>query len=274
MEKECISCVFGEPKAFATLCTKVSQNFSNTDHCDYWKEKSQEQLLKDKRIREELYRIETAQINAWKEQRKKEEEARRRAWQEQLRVAEKKEQDKIATENTKNYDESLNRTTKNQSNVSSVSKKQVDKKTSEGKYPIRNVKGWVYVIINESLKGLVKIGYTLKDPKLRAKDLQSSGIPNDYKVAYEVLTINPREVEQKIHLSLKKYRDNKEWFKCSISQAVKTVQSIVQEKMYENFYYEQEYLSTRIIHNGEPESQRSNLEIFLKRQRERKNQSA
>ena len=131
MEKECISCVFGEPKALTTLCTKVSRNFSNTDHCDYWKEKSQEQLLKDKKIREELYRIETAQINAWKEQRKKEEEARRRAWQEQLRVAEKKEQAKIATENTKNYGESLNRTTKNQSTVSSVPKKQVDKKTSE-----------------------------------------------------------------------------------------------------------------------------------------------
>jgi cytoplasmic iron level regulating protein YaaA (DUF328/UPF0246 family) len=138
MEKECISCVFGEPKAFNTLCTKVSRNFSDTDRCDYWKEKSQEQLSKDKKIREELYRIETARINAWQEQRTMEEEARRRAWQEQLRGAEKKEQAKIVvTENKKHYGEGLNRTTKNQSTVSSVSKKQANKQTPEEKYPYR-----------------------------------------------------------------------------------------------------------------------------------------
>ncbi|MCI5130989.1 MAG: GIY-YIG nuclease family protein [Candidatus Electrothrix sp. EH2] len=121
-----------------------------------------------------------------------------------------------------------------------------------------SVKGWVYIITNESLQGLVKIGYTLKDPKLRAKELQSSGIPNDYKVAYEVLTITPREVEQKVHLSLKEYRDNKEWFKCSISQAVKTIRSIVQEnKLYEKFYCEHQ----------EREKKHISLEDYLKGKR-------
>ena len=31
--------------------------------------------------------------------------------------------------------------------------------------------GWVYILTNEAIPGLVKIGYTMKDPAIRAEDL-------------------------------------------------------------------------------------------------------
>jgi len=33
------------------------------------------------------------------------------------------------------------------------------------------MKGWVYVISNKAMSGLVKVGYSTKDPELRAAEL-------------------------------------------------------------------------------------------------------
>jgi len=132
-----------------------------------------------------------------------------------------------------------------------------------------SIRGWVYVITNDSLKGLVKIGYTLKDPTLRSKELRSSGIPHSYNLAYEILTINPRDVEQKTHSILKEYRENKEWFRCSISQAVSTIKSIVNEnKLYEKFYDEKCNLTLHDFssHHGDTKARISSLETYLKRE--------
>ena len=137
------------------------------------------------------------------------------------------------------------------------------------------IRGWVYVVTNISLEGLVKIGYTLKDPSLRAKELRSSGIPNNYNVIYEVLTTNPREVEQEVHSILKEYRENKEWFRCSVSKSINTIQSLVME----NIIYEQTYditvetkthPDTQTHDNNKKETQNqlkiSTLEEYLKSQ--------
>lgn len=48
------------------------------------------------------------------------------------------------------------------------------------------MRGWVYIITNKSMPGLLKIGYTMKDPRSRAKELEGTGIPTPYEVVYEV----------------------------------------------------------------------------------------
>jgi hypothetical protein len=84
------------------------------------------------------------------------------------------------------------------------------------------MKGWVYIITTKSMPDLVKVGFSTKDPDLRAAELNNTGNPHPYKVEYEVLVNEPRNVEQIAHRLLKNkdLHENKEWFNCSIELAV------------------------------------------------------
>ncbi|KFC76184.1 GIY-YIG nuclease family protein [Massilia sp. LC238] len=44
------------------------------------------------------------------------------------------------------------------------------------------MKGWVYVITNKAIPDLVKVGYSRKDPELRAAELNNTGAPHPYMV--------------------------------------------------------------------------------------------
>ena len=85
------------------------------------------------------------------------------------------------------------------------------------------MKGWVYVISNISMQGIVKVGYSTKDPELRAEELNHTGAPHPYLVDYDMLVENPREVEQKAHKILRAWRENKEWFCCSTEEAIAAI---------------------------------------------------
>lgn len=98
------------------------------------------------------------------------------------------------------------------------------------------MKGWVYVISNKAMPNRVKIGYTLKDPKLRAEELAGTGIPHKFEVDYEVLTENPRLLEQRAHSALHLKREAKEWFLCSREEAVATIRQLAADGIiYERF---------------------------------------
>lgn len=82
------------------------------------------------------------------------------------------------------------------------------------------VRGWVYVITNKAMPGLIKVGYSTKDPVLRAGELGGTGVPHAYEVAFDALVEQPRDVEQRVHLKLTHVREGKEWFRCDIATAV------------------------------------------------------
>ena len=65
------------------------------------------------------------------------------------------------------------------------------------------MKGWVYVIRNKSMPGIVKVGFSTKDPEMRAAELNNTGSPHPYTVDYEVLVDDPRNIEQLVHDRLK-----------------------------------------------------------------------
>ncbi|OOH90625.1 hypothetical protein BMT54_04110 [Pasteurellaceae bacterium 15-036681] len=86
--------------------------------------------------------------------------------------------------------------------------------------------GWVYILSNQAMHGLWKIGYTERDPISRAKEISdSTGVPHPYKVEYQVYTTHPYEVEQYAHELLKNYRvnQNREFFKCFFQDAVEAI---------------------------------------------------
>ncbi len=89
---------------------------------------------------------------------------------------------------------------------------------------MKNALGWVYVISNPSILNRVKIGYSMKDPRLRAKnDFDPAGLPDDYDVEYMALVEEPRSVEQRVHALMERYRDKKEWFNITAAEAVAAI---------------------------------------------------
>jgi hypothetical protein len=88
------------------------------------------------------------------------------------------------------------------------------------------MKGWVYVISNKAMPGLVKIGFTKKDPEIRAKELNHTGTPHPYLVDYELLIEEPHQVEQKAHALLTEKHEKKEWFRCTPEDAVAALKEI------------------------------------------------
>ena len=88
------------------------------------------------------------------------------------------------------------------------------------------MKGWVYVITNKAMPGLVKVGYSRKDPELRAEELNHTGSPYPYLVEYELLIDEPYQVEQKSHKLLSSKHEAKEWFRCSPEEAIAAIKQI------------------------------------------------
>lgn len=98
------------------------------------------------------------------------------------------------------------------------------------------MRGWVYVMSNRSMPGLVKVGFSSKDPDLRAKELDHTGTPHPYVVDYEALVQDPYQVEQRAHKSLVQFSEGKEWFRCSVDQAIYALKkSTVGEMLHESF---------------------------------------
>lgn len=96
---------------------------------------------------------------------------------------------------------------------------------------MENKRGYVYVMINSSCEGLVKIGKTTKDPEERAKELSSAtGVATPFKVVYKRLFNDCSLAEALIHRLLEErgYRVNKsrEFFSIDISEAIDVILSI------------------------------------------------
>lgn len=118
-------------------------------------------------------------------------------------------------------------------------------------------KGWVYIIINEAMPGLIKVGYSLRDPKIRAQELDNTGSPFSYEVAYEGLVMNPAEIESITHQQLEKLRAGKEWFRCSIKEAIDNIKDAADEVLFENTYVNLE------IHEENHRPERNNEETEI-----------
>lgn len=91
------------------------------------------------------------------------------------------------------------------------------------------IRGWIYVLVNPALEGLVKIGFSTKDPALRVRELSTTGVPRSYEIAFDALVDNPREIEQRAHSRLKDVHDSKEFFRTTPFVAVQTIREIAAE---------------------------------------------
>ena len=83
-------------------------------------------------------------------------------------------------------------------------------------------KQYVYVLTNESMPGLCKIGFTKNLPDKRAKQINAAtGVAQDFIVEYAYPCYNGHDLEQEVHGYLDSYRVNKsrEFFRIGVEEA-------------------------------------------------------
>lgn len=86
--------------------------------------------------------------------------------------------------------------------------------------------GYLYLLINRSMPGLVKIGRTSRAPVDRISELSSAtGVPTPFELVYDVLVPDAAAAERAIHdaLSTQGHRTspNREFFEAPIHEVVK-----------------------------------------------------
>jgi DNA-binding transcriptional ArsR family regulator len=94
----------------------------------------------------------------------------------------------------------------------------------------------VYFLLNETMPGLVKIGYTSGDVSERIRQLNTTGVPTPFKVAASFAVGNGAACEREIHRALKKYRlrDGREFFKAPIITVIEISITIILKNMDED----------------------------------------
>ena len=91
-------------------------------------------------------------------------------------------------------------------------------------------KGIVYVLTNELMPGMVKIGFTAGNPDKRAFEISEQyALPSPFVVAGYCRTNDPYIVEQRIHTSLENCRVKGEFFKIGADEALKVVNNHIIE---------------------------------------------
>lgn len=86
-----------------------------------------------------------------------------------------------------------------------------------------SARGWVYVISNKAMPGYSKIGYSMKDPDLRAIELGNTGSPHPYQVEFDILVSAPRALERSMHRLLSHKNAGKEWFELAPFDAAEAI---------------------------------------------------
>jgi hypothetical protein len=87
--------------------------------------------------------------------------------------------------------------------------------------------GWIYVLSNKNMPGMVKIGQTASDPSSRAAELYTTGVPSPFRLEYKGLFDGYAQIERAVHASLSSYRENgsREFFCVTPNRAIEEIRS-------------------------------------------------
>lgn len=85
--------------------------------------------------------------------------------------------------------------------------------------------GYVYILTNEAMPDLVKIGRTGREVDIRAAELWQTGVPSPFNIYWTFKTPDCAELEAMAHRSLRKYRlcKQREFFHVDPERAVESI---------------------------------------------------
>ena len=95
--------------------------------------------------------------------------------------------------------------------------------------------GHIYILINPSIEGLVKIGKTTRDPKSRAKELsQATGVATPFYVAFSIEVADCHSAEEYVYAVLEhngfNRSPNREFFEMPLQKAIEVL-TLVQKEL-------------------------------------------
>lgn len=97
----------------------------------------------------------------------------------------------------------------------------------------RSRSGCVYVLTNSSMPGLVKIGWTGRDPETRLRELNAAtGVPTPFELRGFVKSRHPQSTEKAVHAALASERvnDKREFFRIGHARAEAVVRKVAREQ--------------------------------------------
>jgi hypothetical protein len=88
--------------------------------------------------------------------------------------------------------------------------------------------GHVYVMMNPSMEGVVKIGRTGKNAYIRARDLRTTGVPKKLVVLWSEFVHDSDEVEKKLHSLFAAHRSDprREFFEVEPRDAISALMKV------------------------------------------------
>ncbi|WP_295019631.1 GIY-YIG nuclease family protein [Tabrizicola sp.] len=89
--------------------------------------------------------------------------------------------------------------------------------------------GWLYVIENPSIPGMVKVGQTTRTPQERAVELHVTGTPTPFDVAHAWPVQDVTAAERAAHAALRRFRvsTDREWFSLPSDRAVALLEPVL-----------------------------------------------
>jgi hypothetical protein len=92
--------------------------------------------------------------------------------------------------------------------------------------------GYIYILTNESMPGVVKVGRTERQPETRSKELHTTGVPQPFKLEYFVFVDDCQTVEQQIHSLLEgkgqRTSSNREFFNAHLNDVIQAIELVTQ----------------------------------------------
>lgn len=86
--------------------------------------------------------------------------------------------------------------------------------------------GWVYVLENPAMPGICKVGFTGVDPHHRARQLNTTGVAEDFKVAWAHEMPHAEKIERQAHrlLAERRVNERREFFRGTAQDMIRAVQ--------------------------------------------------
>ena len=138
-------------------------------------------------------------------------------------------------------------------------------------------KGFIYVMTNDSMPDLVKVGMSKKVPTERAKELEDTGVPKPYVAQYYAFFDDMFQAEKKAHKALSEYHYNKEFYKIDVATAIYHIENVGIPFTRLHSKPEDDRIAVKVrlkIQREQEEKERAEIKLHERKSREEKRKEA
>jgi T5orf172 domain len=95
------------------------------------------------------------------------------------------------------------------------------------------MRGYLYILSNNAMPNLFKIGFTTRTITERIRELSSTGVPGAFEVEFFAEVDDAYTLEKTVHNKLSRQRYDNEFFRCELRTAVRVAKESIMENGYD-----------------------------------------